>query len=78
LDVAAQVHQGLDGFRHEGRGLARVAEGVRAGPRRFSTTQQSPLSTARITATERPSLRAYRTKSSRPVLGELLALTEAG
>src|SRR5437764_2563893 len=29
LDVAAQVHQGLDGFGHEGGRLARVREGVR-------------------------------------------------
>ena len=33
MDVAAQDHQGLDCFGHEGCGLVRVGEGVRPRPR---------------------------------------------
>ena len=35
LNVAAEVHQGLDRFGHESRGLAAVGEGVRPGPERL-------------------------------------------
>jgi hypothetical protein len=32
MDVAAEHHQGLDGFRHECRGLVDVGEGIRPWP----------------------------------------------
>lgn len=38
MDVAAEHHQGLDGFSHERRGLMGVGEGVGAGPRRLGAT----------------------------------------
>ena len=33
VDVAAEDHQGLDGFGHERGGLVGVGEGIRTGPR---------------------------------------------
>ena len=78
LDVAAEVHQGLDGFRHERgclagarrtcRARAARARRSRSGRPRPRRRTSSPWSTARMTAIERPSRRACRTNSSRPAL----------
>jgi len=38
VNVAAEDHESLDGFGHEGRCLMDVGEGVRARPRRFCAT----------------------------------------
>ena len=74
LDVAAQVHQRRDRLGHEGArlvasakvyGPGRTSWWCRAGETSASTTQDDPWSTARSIATIFPSLRAWRTNSSR-------------